>query len=113
MDTLTEDSIAMWNLADGMSEAIALGSPSGRMSKRARMAAEKRLLEGLFRNRDGTWIDLKGGPTPQPTPAEKLRQHAARLLELADRGMSQRKFRRLAAEALAEAAKLEGMEVGS
>ncbi len=34
--------------ANTMSEAIALASPSGKMSKRARQAAEKRLSEALF-----------------------------------------------------------------
>ena len=84
-------------------EAIALSSPSGRMSKRARRAAEKRLLVEL--GLDG--VDLRGGPVPQPSEAESLRRNAARLLELAERGMSVAKYRKQAARDLARAAELE------
>lgn len=88
--------------ADTMSDAIALSSPSGRMSKRAREAALRRLHDALF-GPDG----LKGEPTPQPTEAESLRAHAKRLRELAARGMSVRKFTKAAAQAEAQADALE------
>lgn len=88
--------------ADTMSDAIALSSPSGRMSKRARKAAERRLAEALF-GADG----LQQPQTPQPSEAERLRRHAARLRTLAAAGMSPRKFRREADKAEAEAAALE------
>jgi hypothetical protein len=72
---------------DTMSDAIALSSPSGRMSKRARKAAEARLAKTLF----GNW---KPEPTPQPTQAESLLRRAAILRDLAARGMSTRAFNR-------------------
>lgn len=78
-------------------------SPSGRMSKRARAAALRREAARLFP--PGT---LDRSPTPQPSEAERLRAHAGRLEELAARGMSPRRYRRLAAEARAEAARLDG-----
>jgi hypothetical protein len=52
-------------------------------------------------------VDIKGGPTPQPSEAELLRRHADRLDELANRGMSARKYRREAAAARERAAELE------
>lgn len=79
-------------------------SPSGRCSKRARKAALERERQRLF----PPGLDLKGGPTPQPSKKERLLRHAARLRGLAERGMCRRKYRKLAAEAEAEAAKLEG-----
>jgi hypothetical protein len=88
--------------ADTMSDAIALSSPDGRMSKRARSAAEKRLRDALFGDED-----LKGGPTPQPSRRERLIAQAARLRDLASRGMSRRKFTKEADRLEAEAARLE------
>lgn len=85
--------------ADTMSMAIALSSPSGRMSKRARAAAEKRLAEALF----GTG----GIPRPepkQPSNKERLLQQAARLRDLAARGMRVSAFTKEAVRLEAEAA---------
>lgn len=79
-------------------------SPSGRMSKRARAAAMKREAARLFPDDGVQRLQL---PTPQPAEAERLRAHAARLEDLAARGMSPRRYRRLAAEARAEAARLD------
>lgn len=92
--------------ADTMSDAIALSSPNGRMSKRARKAAEQRLATALFG--DGSCFRA-----PEPTEAEKIErkaqqllQHAKRLRDLANRGMSVRKFTKEAERAEAEAAAL-------
>ena len=79
--------------ADTMSEAIALSSPSGRMSKRARRAAEQRLAVALFGPNGATREEICG-VQPQPTERERLLRQAARLRDLAARGMSPRKFTR-------------------
>ena len=76
---------------DTMVEAIAQSSPSGGMSKRARMAARERLRRQLFGD---------GLPFPkakQPTKKETLLRQADELDALADRGMSPRKHRKEAA----------------
>ncbi len=94
--------------ADTMSDAIALSSPSGRMSKRARNAAARKLGEALFGPGGATREELMGsGPKP-PSEAEYLRQHAARLREFAARGMSPKRFRREADRADARARALDG-----
>ena len=57
-----------------------------------------------------------GLPKPEPvpeSPAVPLLRHAARLRELAERGMSPRKFIREAERAEAEAARLTALEVNS
>lgn len=87
--------------ADTMSEAIAIGSPNGRMSKRAQREASARLSLMLF-GPEG----LQRERTPQPTQKEKHLQQAARLRELAVRGMQRRKFTREAEKLEALAAKL-------
>lgn len=93
--------------ADTMSEAIALSSPSGRMSKRARAAALRRLQ---------AMLDAERGPvTPAPpryadNDPTLLRQRAADLRAMAARGMKRRAFTRQAAELDARAAALEGAE---
>ncbi len=87
---------------DTMSEAIALSSPNGKMSKAAKARAEKRLGEALF--------DPGGMPAPQvaqPSEIERLRRQAKELNELAERGMSPRKFKKEAARLEAEAAAIE------
>ena len=82
---------------DTMSDAIALGSPSGKMSKRAREAAQKRLSVALF-GPDGLQI-----PPPNPEPEkDRLLRQSAELRELAKRGMSPRKH-------LKEAKRLEAL----
>lgn len=77
-------------------------SPSGRVSKRAREAALKREHDRLFPT--GYW------DRPEPTEAEKaaaqrknLLRRAATLRELAERGMSPRKYTRAADRLEAEA----------
>ena len=84
-----------------MSDAIAISSPSGRMSKRARAAAEKRLHDALF--------GPEGLQPPAPTvrtPA-MIRQYATFLRGLADAGMRPRAHRRLAEQMEAQAVALE------
>lgn len=88
--------------ADTMSEAIALSSPSGRMSKRARAAAQKRLGEALF-GPGG----LQRPVVPQPSKKESLLRQAKNLRDLAARGMSIRRFTKTAELLEAEAAALE------
>lgn len=58
--------------ADSMSEAIALSSPSGRMSKRARKAAEERLSKMLWPG-GCTREDIMGKGPPQPTKGVRRR----------------------------------------
>lgn len=72
--------------ADTMSDAIALSSPNGRMSKRAKIDAQKRLSRALF----GDYVP----PTlpPQPSEIEKLQREAAQCRDLASRGMRPRAF---------------------
>lgn len=74
--------------SDTMVDAIALTSPSGCMSKRARKAAEERLRQSLF----GDGLEAPRGPTINE--AERLQRHVKTLRELTDRGMSPRKFRK-------------------
>lgn len=70
-----------------MSEAIALSSLSGRMSERARIAAQKRLSIALFGP-----AGLQKPEPRQPDEKERLLQEAANLRELAARGMKPRAF---------------------
>lgn len=88
--------------ADTMSEAIAISSPSGRMSKAARKRAVARLSKELFG---------EGGLQPpepeQPTKAESLRRQARELRELAKRGMKPRAYLMKAQELEAKADFLE------
>lgn len=74
-------------------------SPSGRVSKRAREAALKREHDRLFP--PGFWDEpAKTQEQLRQEKATTLRRSAAHLRELAERGMSRKKF-------LREAAKLE------
>lgn len=91
--------------ADTMSDAISISSPNGRVSKRAKDAAIDRLAVALF-GTNSTREDFTGGPTPQPSRAERLLAQAAQLRDLANRGMSTRKFNREADRLEAEAAHL-------
>lgn len=88
--------------ADTMSHAIALSSPNGRMSKRARETAQKQLSIALF----GAGGLRSPGLPPQPTKREKYLREAAQCRELAARGMRPRAFIRQAEmlEALANGA---------
>lgn len=76
-----------------MSEAIALSSPSGRMSKRAKEAATQRLALALFGPKG-----LQRGEPKQPTEVERLERKIEEFRSLASRGMQPRKFTRLANE---------------
>ena len=87
--------------ADTMSEAIALSSPNGSMSKRAREAAQERLRVALF-GPEG----LKAPQAIQETEKARLMRQAANLRELAARGMSPRKFTKEAEALEAKAAEL-------
>ena len=79
--------------ADTMSDAIALSSPSGKMSKRAKTQALARLSQSLWPN-GCTKEDIYGKPPPQPTRREKLLAQAVRLRDLAASGMSVKKFQK-------------------
>ena len=71
-------------------DALALASPSGRISKRALKSAQDRIAQQLFGDLGPG--GLKGEGPPQPTERERLLSQAARLRELAALGMSVRKF---------------------
>ncbi len=86
---------------DTMSEAIALSSPSGRMSKVAKKRAQKRLSTALF-GEGG----LAGPTVKQPTEKEHLLRKATELRDLASRGMRPRAFVKEAARLEALAAQL-------
>lgn len=85
---------------DTMGEAIALSSPSGRMSGRSRKAAQERLGKALF----GDYIPA--GPK-QWDAKEKLLHRAKYLRDLASHGMSVRKFTKEADKLEAEAARMQ------
>ena len=93
--------------ADIMSEAIALSSPSGRMSKRARKAAERR-LQALCDAAAAEANADRPPPAPIVERIDQLRRHAARLRVLAARGMQPRAFIREAEQHEKLAAELEG-----
>ena len=79
--------------ANTMSEAIALSSPSGTMSKSARERANKRLSIALF--------GPEGMPFPtasQPSTEEVLIRQASQLRELAARGLKPRAYLKRAIE---------------
>jgi len=84
--------------ADTMSEAIAMSSPNGRMSKRQQQLAQKRLAIALF----GEGGIPRASP-PQPTQKERLLRQAKTLRDLAARGMKPRAFAKEAARLEAEA----------
>ena len=69
--------------SDTMVDALALSSPSGRMSGRARKAAVKRLSVALFGP-----AGLAPPERPQEDPRDALLRRARELRELAARGMS-------------------------
>ena len=87
---------------DCMSEAIALSSPSGKMSKRARLAAERRLAKMIFGETGGI---PKLFPK-QPTQAQENLRRAKELRDLAARGMQPRAYIREAEKLEKEAEKL-------
>ena len=75
---------------DTMSEAIAQSSPDGKMSKAARAKATERLRKSLF----GDGLKLPG--PAQPTEKERIKRQIKEYGELADRGMSPKKYRKQA-----------------
>ena len=83
---------------DTMSEAIALSSPSGRMSKRAHKAATERLSINLF-GKDG----LEPLKCKQPTRKEYLLRNAQQLEDLARNGMKPRAYKKEAEKLRQEA----------
>lgn len=83
-------------------------SPSGRVSKRARKQAAARLSAQLWP--DGCSKEDICGKAPEPTPAENaeaLRRYARTLRDLADKGVSPRKYLRKAEEMEVEALAIE------
>jgi len=87
--------------ASTMSDAIALSSPSGSMSKTARRAANERLRVALFGE-----SGLQQAPVPQPAEKQRLLQQARELRDLASRGMKTKAYNRKAEELEAQAAAL-------
>lgn len=66
--------------ADTMSDAIAMGSPSGRTSKRAKTAAARRLEEALFGPGGLTADKLKGtSDVPERPRHEQIKDEIASL----------------------------------
>ena len=90
--------------ADTMSDAIALSSPNGRMSKRARKAANDRLAKALFGDHC-TREDITGRDErpEKEKKRESLLRTASMLRGLAEKGMHPRKYAKKAAELEAEA----------
>jgi hypothetical protein len=85
---------------DTLTEVLALSSLSGKMSKRAREAAQKRITEEIWAG--CVW------PTVAPeAPWIVLRRQAKELREAAARGQKPRAYPKLAAELEARADKLE------
>ena len=76
---------------DTLSEAIAISSPNGHMSKRSRNAALKRLGAALF----GDYVPVSKVPNDAER-AQHLRNQAADLRRMADGGMRPRAFRKQA-----------------
>lgn len=73
-----------------MSDAIAIASPNGRMSERAKREAMRRLGDALFG-------DFQPPSLPsQPTEIERLQREATQCRDLAARGMRPRAFVRQA-----------------
>ena len=87
--------------ADTMSDAIAMGSPSGSMSKRSKRFFVERLRRDLFG--DG----MKRSEPEQPTEIVRLRRQADELMGLAERGMKPRAYKKKANELYAMADELE------
>ena len=100
MNTLPE------RTADTMSDAIAMSSPNGRMSKRARMAADKRLSAALF-GPDGLTREQLTGTQTTAQQAGHRREYAQFLRQLAAGGMKPRAHIREALKLEAEAIELE------
>lgn len=69
-----------------MGDAIAMSSPSGRMSGRAKAAAMQRLSLALF----GPGGMPRPGLPPQPSKRDRLLQEAKQCRELAARGFRPR-----------------------
>lgn len=98
--------------ANTMVDTIAMSSPAGRMSKRARKAAEERLRVSLFGEGGMTRAQMQGEEESAEEDKirdtiQALRRNAAWLRDLADKGMRPRKHRRIAEEREREANELE------
>jgi DNA repair protein RadC len=89
------------------SDALALASPSGRMSKRSLTAAQERIRQELF-GKNGLVLPA----TPQPSEVEYLRRKARELRDLANRGMNPRAYAKKAQEYEGLAAQIEGGDTG-
>jgi hypothetical protein len=87
---------------DTMSEAIALSSPSGRMSGVAKRRADERLRKALF-GEEG----LQGPVAVQPSEVDRLLRQATELRGLAARGMKPRAYLKKALELEARVAGLQ------
>ena len=87
--------------ADTMSDAIALSSPSGKISKRARRVAEEKLSKALFG--DGACFRAQESVTDK---RDQLLRRAKGLRDLAARGMRARAFNAEAKRLEDEAAEL-------
>jgi hypothetical protein len=85
--------------ADSFTDAAAMASPSGKMSASAGAAAQEKLRVQLFGEKG---LQLKAAS--QPGEAESLRQKAAELRGLAERGMKPRAYRAEADRLEAQAA---------
>ena len=103
-----EEMILPERTANTMSDAIALSSPSGRMSKRTRRAAEKKLFQDLFG--DGSCLK-----PIFPTEEKKTRllRTANELRGLAERGMCTKKYTREAERMEKEAENIQPTRSGA
>lgn len=90
---------------DTMMDAIALSSPSGRMSKRARAAAERRLSIALF-GPNGLQPEKRPEPTNEQK-RERLLQRAREMRRFSELGMRPRAYRKEAERLEKEAAELQ------
>ena len=98
---------------DTMSEAIAMSSPSGRMSERSRKAARKRLSAALFGPNGEIWQPTVPDKTEYDMARIKALTERARLLHsLADSGLHPRRNRKEARRCEQEAHDISTTMVG-
>jgi hypothetical protein len=90
--------------ADTMSDAIAMSSPNGSMSKRAQEAAQERLRQDLF-GKDG--LQISAPTVTDANKARQLRARAEQLRNMANGGFKPRVHRAEADRLDSEAAALE------
>ena len=80
-----------YNSGDSMIDAIAISSPSGKMSKRARKAADRRWADKVFTP------DVRAAMKPkvtQPTEVEILCRNIGQIEDLLTRGMSPKGYKK-------------------